>query len=183
MKKILSILSISFLLASCENNAPKEGVISNSDTAKADTIAATAHPIDTLNPEYSDYTTYYMAVADTGRNYYKLDEKMYDLSIMLNFPIDTMARHYDRKKDNIILSENDEDEIYRGEYYPRRSPSEHLSIEYLSFFDSSADNKTMVLLAGVYETQRSADSMVKLLKGQASTAYTLKGQVYVGCMH
>lgn len=183
MKKILCILSISLLLASCENNSKQEGVISNADTTKTDTMVATAPPTDTLNPEYSDYTTYYMAVADTGRNYYKLDEKMYDLSIMLNYPIDTMARHYDRKKDNIILAENDEDEMYRGEYYPRRNAGAHLSIEYLSFFDSSADGKTMALLAGVYETQRSADSMVKLLKGHASTAYTLKGQVYVGCMH
>lgn len=183
MKRILSILSISCILASCDNNAKQEGVTSNADTTKADTIVATAPPTDTLNPEYSDYTTYYMAVADTGRNYYKLDEKMYDLSIMLNYPIDTMARHYDRKKDNIVLSEKDEDEMYRGEYYPRRSPSEHLSIEYLSFFDSSADAKTMVLLGGVYETQRSADSMVRLLKKQTATAYTLKGQVYIGCMH
>jgi hypothetical protein len=182
MKKILSILSISLILSSCGETTRIDSTVTN-DTLSKDTLVATAPPTDTLNPEYSDYAVYYMAVADTGTNYYKLDEKMYDLSIMMNFPVDTMGRHYDKKKDNIILSENDEDEIYRGEYYPRRGPDEHLSIEYLSFFDTAANIKTMVLLGGIYETQRSADSMVRLLKKQTPTAYTLKGWLYVGCMH
>jgi hypothetical protein len=168
------------MLISCDNTSKRTR---NTVTIPKDTMVATAPLTDTLNPEYSDYTTYYMAIADTGRNYYKLDEKMYDLSIMLNFPIDTMGRHYDRRKDNIILSENDEDEMYRGEYYPRRSPGEHLSLEYLTFFDTSADLKTIALIAGIYETQRAADSMVRLLREHSSIAYTLKGHVYVGCMH
>lgn len=181
MKKIISALSIALLLLSC--GEPKSGnrSISRNDDNATDTIDDIEAQIQA--EEYSDYTTYYMAVADTGINYYKLDEKMYDLSIMLNFPIDTMGRHYDRRKDNIILSDTDEDEMYRGEYYPRRGPDEHLSLEYLSFFDTSASAKTIVLLAGIYEHQHSADSMVTLLKKHSPTAYTLKGRVYIGCMH
>lgn len=182
MKKIISALSIALLLSSCGDATRQDGT-ATTDSLRKDTLVATAPPTDTLNPEYSDYALYYIAIADTGNNYYALDEEMYDISIMMNYPIDTMGRYYDKKKKKIVLSDKDEDEMYRGEYFPRRGPDEHLSLEHLGYFDTSRTDNTMALMAGIYENQQSADSMVGLLKKHAPTAYTLKAWLYIGCMH
>ena len=62
-------------------------------------------------------------VADTGKDYFKLRNQMFRLNQLLHISIDTMGRYYNKMKDEIVLRENDEDEIYRGEYFPRRFPT------------------------------------------------------------
>ncbi len=130
-----------------------------------------------------DFTTYYIVVADTGMDYFLLHNKMFELSEQLNIPIDTMDRYYNKAKDLIALSDDDEDDIYAGEYYPRRFPSAHLSLEYLDFYTEKAGKKTIALVSGLYETDKSADSALAILKKAASNSFTLKSLVYVGCMH
>lgn len=86
-------------------------------------------------------------------------------------------------RQKLILSESDEDEIYAGSYFPRRFPSENLSIEYLEFYDDKADSLTFALVSGIYETKSKADSALKAMKKFEPNAFLLKSRIYIGCMH
>ena len=128
------------------------------------------------------YADYYIVIADTGRSYDALRSKMFDLNKSLNIPIDTMERSYNKAKDLIALSEKDEDEMYAGEYYPRREVSDFLSLEYLYMYKPDAKEKTIALVRGIYGNKAAADSAL-LAMGQSKTAFAFKAKVYVGCMH
>jgi disulfide oxidoreductase YuzD len=81
------------------------------------------------------------------------------------------------------LPDNDDDEMYAGVYFPRRYPSENLSLEYLDFYNRNADHKTIALVSGIYQSEKSADSLLSIIRKTDKKAYKLKSQVYVGCMH
>lgn len=130
-----------------------------------------------------DFAIYYITIADTGQNYGPLMKEMYRLRDALHWPVDTMNRHYDRTKNKIVLAEDDEDEMYRGEYFPRRYASAFLSLEYYSTYGANSSGNNVALVGGIFETQASADSMARLLKPHAPNAFTVKASVFVGCIH
>ena len=94
-----------------------------------------------------------------------------------------MGRYYNKTKDLIVLPEDDEDEIYAGTYFPRRFPSENLSLEYLTFYQSQSREKTIALVTGIYETEISADSALTVLRMTESKVFKIKADIYVGCLH
>ena len=130
-----------------------------------------------------DYATYFVVVADTSRDYYFLHKKMFDLNKKYNIAIDTMGRLYNKTKDLIALPIDDEDEMYAGEYFPRRFPSNTLSLDYLITYQNQASEKTIALVSGIFETENSADSLVNLIKGTEKKAFKIKANMYIGCMH
>ncbi|WP_431199139.1 hypothetical protein ACQ86K_27665 [Mucilaginibacter sp. P19] len=147
------------------------------------TIKIKAAGIDTSNTDSEPaYANYYILIADTGINYYTLRNRMFALNKLSGIPIDTMERGYNKAKDLIALSDKDEDEIYAGEYYPRRFPSKTLSLEYLENYQFDTSPKTIALVAGIYENKNSADSALQVID-KVKTAFVFKGRVYVGCMH
>jgi len=107
---------------------------------------------------------------------------MYTLSEQMNSTVDTMGRSYNAEKDLIALAEDDADDIWAGDYYPRRYPSEHFSLEYLDWY-STSDEKTIALVSGIYETSTEAKAALKNLRSFAPEAFVVKAEVYVGCMH
>lgn len=180
-------LLILFLTA-CNNKPATENNINQTvDSLKIDSSAVTANDSLMADDEVDDsvfnYQIYYVVVADTGYDYFKLDDKMYKLSKQLKIPVDTMGRHFNRKKNLIALADDDEDEMYAGEYYPRRDASDNLSLEYLGVYQPEAEEKTIALVAGIYETQKSADSALAILKRAEKNSFGVKANVYVGCMH
>ena len=108
---------------------------------------------------------------------------MFYLNTKLNIPIDTMGRSYNKNKDLIAVPEDSEDEIYAGDYFPRRFPSGNLSLEYLDFYQSQAGEKTMALVSGIYETEKSADSALFVLRKAEKKVFKIKADIYVGCLH
>lgn len=70
----------------------------------------------------TDYANFFVLLADTGQDYSTLQKRMFFLHNKLNWPIDTLGRYYDQNKGAVILPENDEDELYAGEYYPPAFP-------------------------------------------------------------
>lgn len=137
----------------------------------------------TAEDSINNYETYYLVIADTSSSYYELHEKMFDLNAKYKIPIDTLGRYYNKEKKQIVLPDNDEDEMYSGDYFPRRYPSENLSLEYLDFYNRTADQKTIALISGIYQSEKSADSLLTIIRKTDKKAYKLKSQVYVGCMH
>ncbi len=130
-----------------------------------------------------DYATFFIVIADTSSNYYLLHKKMFDLNKQLNIPIDTMGRLYNKVKNLIALPDNDEDEIYAGDYFPRRFPSENLSIEYLDFYQKQSGEKTMALVTGIYESEKSADSALVVIQRTEKIVFKIKAEIYLGCLH
>lgn len=178
-------LIFTLLLAACgrpvqeENNdgikAVPDTVINRNDTANV--IAE-----EDSNDENYD-VTYFVLVADTGLDYFRLCQKMISLHDKLKIPIDTMGRFYNQAKDLIALPDDDEDEIYAGAYYPRRFPSDNLSLEYLNFYSKQSKEKTIALLAGIYETEKSADRALSIIKQVELNAFIVKADIYIGCIH
>jgi hypothetical protein len=137
-------------------------------------------PADSLD---SQYATYFVVVADTSRSYSALHGQMLRLSRQYALRIDTLGRYFDTRKNQIVLPENDEDEMYAGDYYPRRQPSHSLSLEYLIEYKDQAGAKTMALVTGIYEREASADSALAVLGKADNKVFKLKSSMYVGCIH
>jgi hypothetical protein len=140
---------------------------------------------DSIEDYKINYATYYAVVADTGREYYPLLKLTLKISKKTRGKIDSMGRSYNNNtaKDLIALPDDDLDEMYAGGYYPRRSPGTELSLEYYNYFAQNADDKTIAIIAGIYENKISADSALQLLKKDFSKAFVLKSEIYIGCMH
>jgi hypothetical protein len=183
--KVYYCLALALLLFSCKK---QEETITDT-TNKSDSI--TAKPVSKNNLQktedeedsYNEFETMYIVIADTSDNYRILHQKMFSLHEISSAKIDTMGRYYNTEKRQIVSPDDDEDEMYRGEYFPRRYPSNHLSLEHLDFFKKGSDNTTMPLVTGIYETKKSADSALVYLKPIEKKAFVLKSEVYIGCMH
>jgi hypothetical protein len=166
------------------------------DTTKSKTVKVlpasfkASSKVSPTNADSSDiaeqidaYADFYIVIADTGRNYYPLRDKMLELSHATGIAIDTMDRYYDKKKDLIKLPDNyPEDDIFAGDYFIRRNPSETLSLEYLDSYKPNSDKKMIALVSGVYQDKASADSALKILQ-PSETAFAIKSKLYVGCLH
>jgi len=138
---------------------------------------------DSIDLVGDEIETYYVIIADTGLSYHSLRDKMFLLHHQVGNPIDTMRRSYNEARNLIALSDDDEDEIYRGDYFPRRFASNALSLEYLKFYEESSLEKNIALVAGIYETKNSSDSALASVRKYKPKAFALKAEIYVGCMH
>lgn len=187
MKKYSGFICAMFLFA-CHGN--KQVNSTGNDTKKVLNIApvtgkqtAPANQKDSSDTQEDEILPYYIVVVDTGTDYYKLHDRMVAINKSLKIPVDTLGRYYNKTKNLIALPDNDSDEIYAGNYYPRRAVSESLSLEYLNFYHLSSGEKTIVLLSGIYEKKNSADSALTIVKTQAHSAFVMKAEIYQGCMH
>ncbi len=202
MKKLI-IYSLCFCLFSCGSKAVQDAPVAvQENTAEASVSEGSAPVVTTSavgdnnslpepeskfiegdNGDYEEYAIYYVTIADTGKSYYPLREKMMALSQALPLAIDTMGRYYDAKKKMIVLPEDDEDEVFAGDYFPRRGPDVHLSLEYLDLYQKKAGKKTIALVSGIYEKKTSADSALRVMKSAAGGAFVVKTEMYMGCIH
>ena len=186
MTRHIYILLTVLLTACGTTSVDKNGTDVNStkiDTKTSlQTIVAADNSIVEDTTDF-DNATYFVVVADTSADYYLLHKKMLQLNRQLSIPIDTMGRFYNKTKNLIALPDNDEDEIYAGDYFPRRFPSDNLSLEYLNFYQRQAGEKTIALVTGIYETEKSADSALTVLHKTVKKVFKIKAGIYVGCMH
>lgn len=134
---------------------------------------------------YDEMQDVWVLIGDTSQNYYALDAEMYLWAGQLKWGIDTMERYYNKKNKALVVSEKSEDEIYRGEYFPRRFGTETLSIEYLSTYSKSTTANTFALVLGIYDSEDEAiKALNKSIKvSQRSYVFVLPTQLYMGCMH
>ncbi len=193
--KVYVLVICAWLLAACHPAANTTVSETKTATIAHDTVKTVINPvipavkqeaateIKNADDAYSDYSTYYVVVADTGLNYHTLYQKLAKIKQQLNMPVDLMGRSFDQNKDLIALPEDDEDTMYAGEYYPRRSPSENLSLEYMTVYHPASNPKTIALVSGIYEHEKSADSALYILKQAEKRSFKLRSDVYVGCMH
>ncbi len=181
-QSLCKILMVCFtlLLAACGNSTTVQPAISQADTAQKPTTVK-AEPTDTTAD--LEYSTRFVLIADTGTDYAALDRQMYRLGHNTGIKVDTLNRYYDKAKKDIVVAENDDDEMYRGEYFPRRDGDDYLSIEHTSLFDTAAKQANLCIVAGLFESRKSADSLLPFIKRNATRAFVIQARVYEGCMH
>ena len=131
------------------------------------------------------YMDAFIVIADTSQDYFELRDEMFDLSEKLQLDIDTMGRGYDKSKKLICLPDDAEDELYAGSYFPRRYPSETLSLEYLDYYinRSQTDSRTIALIATITDDKQTADSSFAIVKQYMDSAFLIQTRIYMGCMH
>jgi len=131
------------------------------------------------------YMNAYIVVADTSQDYIELREKMFDLSDKLKLEIDTMGRGYSKTKKLISLPDNHDDEIYAGDYFPRRYPTETLSLEYLEYYTEGVNptEGTIALILTITDNQEIASTTLKRVQQYTESAYIINTRIYMGCMH
>lgn len=186
MKQIIYILLMIILISCGSSPIEKNEKQVHSKENESRSRGNTSISFDSSNKvgvNEDDFATYYVIVTDTSLDYFILQKKMIDLNKKWNIPIDTMGRFYNKTKNLITLSDDDKDEIYAGDYFPRRFPSNNLSLEYLSFYQSLASNKTIALVAGIYESEERADSLMSVLSKAEKNVFKIKAHMYVGCVH
>ena len=132
-----------------------------------------------------EYINAYVVICDTSQDYYELREKMFLLNKALKIEIDTLGRGYDLSKKQICLPEDDEDEIYSGNFYPRRYPSETLSLEYLNYYVNGfkPNKKTIDIISLITDDKDKAELQIIEIKKYSENAFILNSTIYMGCMH
>lgn len=176
------LVGLAVLLGACHPEGTSTGsvpVIDRSDTTVARAVEDTS---DQWEPS-DDMVHLVVTIADTGLSYGALHGRMQVLAARLSADIDTMGRYYDPVRDSILLPLDDEDELYAGQYAPRRFEGNTLSIEYLDMYDTTAAPGTMALVTGLWATDQQADSALRQLRVYMPRAYRVHAKVYQGCMH
>jgi hypothetical protein len=188
MKQLLFLLLLIFV-SSCEANfstkKKEKAILEKMDTSTSfkNQKSDDKITIEETDKPSNEFETYYVTVADTSFSYDFLYRKMFLLSKRLNLSIDTLGRYYNSTKDLISLPENDADELYAGEYYPRRFPSKSLSLEYLNSYKNDTGNKTIALVTGIYETKKEGDSALTILLKMEPKSFKIKAKIFIGCLH
>jgi hypothetical protein len=188
LRKVFTLCLLSWLVGCLPkggNEQPQTSAIAHKDsTPQPKNGEEEKEPADSLTPEeVSDYAWYHIVIVDTSDRYDKLMDELRTVETRNGLKVDLMGRYFDKKKQAIILPENDEDELYAGSYFPRRYPGNTLSIEYMNAFTPQAGNKTMALVARIAEKKKDADSLMNVLKANHSNTHIITSKVFIGCMH
>ncbi|GAB2530106.1 hypothetical protein [Spirosoma aerophilum] len=183
----LPYILLTLTIISCGKPQSQKQVSDKTDSLQPTLVAARSTPTgqDTAEGQYQEGTTatYFVVVADTGVYYANLRQQMLGYQTPLRQSIDTMGRTYSKAKDLIALPDNSEDLVYAGDYYPRRFPSSTLSIEFMDVYHETSSDKSMALIAGIYEQQRTADSALMILKKFSPRAFAIKSTLSADCLH
>lgn len=162
------------LIASCGDAPTKESLEAGDSAMIEETVADTT--------TYNEYATMYVVITDTSGDYYELQQKMYAIGNATGLPVDTMDRVYNPTKNAVVVT--DSLDPYYDEYYPRRADGAAMSIEHLSWYDTTThDDKMKALVAAQYESKKSADSILELVRVHAPNSFVYITNMYMGCMN
>lgn len=177
----LFFLCCTIVLFSCGETA-KTG---SGDTAKTDTAIARlgGNNVHDSLMAGGEMQRFYIVVADTARDYYGLHKTMLRLQKETKLEIDSFGRSYNAKKNQVTLPADSEDEIYAGEYFPRRHASANLSIEHFDTYTPQTTTGNFALVCGIFGTGREADSLARIVKPLNKNTFVITSVLYIGCMH
>lgn len=133
----------------------------------------------------SETASYYIVEVAAGYNFDSLKSISTSTAALLGVKFDMLEREYKVQK-GIIVPDSSADEMYRGEYYPRR-PIGNESIVSIEMADSyrneATDTLQMIVMAGMYAEKRNADSVATLLRKKYPSTKTYISELFLGCMH
>lgn len=187
---LMKHIAYTFLLSCCTvfffACGEKQTASGPADSAAQQSDTAVAHVtgFDIKDTSANDeMQAFFLVVADTGRDYFELRKQLLRISAATKQEIDSLGRFYNPKRKQITLPEDSDDEIYAGEYFPRRFASESLSLEQYDAYVPKSTPETFALVAGVYENRHDADSLARILKPANKKTFVLETMLFIGCMH
>lgn len=136
--------------------------------------------------DYSTVQKVYVVIADTSQNYYELNSLMYELEKKLNLKVDTLGKTFNEKKNMICLPDEDEYQMYAGDYFPRRHSSDFLSLEYFDYYREAnlrLEDKTIALVVLISSDETMAQKKLNKIKKNAKNAFIYEGKINIGCMN
>lgn len=190
----LRLLGLFIFCAACSQSTPNNSVHSDSVAIQSASLSdsvlldsSSVLPISnslSVDRDLGDdmMQDYFIVVADTSRNYYYLRNTMYDVSKKSGLIFDSLGRIFDPKR-GIIVPYDSDDEMYAGEYFPRRFEGSELSIEYYNSYVQQSHKSNMVLVAGQYTEEYAAQKQLRKIKQFCPNAYIIPAKLYNGCMH
>lgn len=197
LTKILTLAMILFSLFSCnkEESESKEIIRSEASSEKLMTVNPDDINLEE-NEEFMDESelNYIISVAE-GYNYDSLRAVALQTASLLHFKFDSLGRYYNPQK-GIVVPEDDEDEMWAGEYFLRRSGEDVVSIEMRhAYIDTiianneiaverfSQDTSRMFVFATMYPDKERADSLADIIRESFPSTRIFPASIYMGCMH
>lgn len=191
IKCISCMLSGIVLLISCaQSNRPVKQEKS-ADTISNSSVVSYSQLSDSIGKLNSDANaetavdTFFIVQVAEGEDFEQLKAISEQAAIQLGSRVDMLGREYKINK-GIIVPENSEDDIYRGEYYPRRpfDDQNFISIEMSGeYLINEPDTLKMLIVANIFKIKNQADSVVRVLQSNFKNAKTVKTELFLGCMH
>jgi len=189
MKTGISLLAVVIFAIQCKPSLKKEKS-KNLDSMNCSELdhsisenGAEATSVDETKNE--DYQTAFVVVLDTSDQF----QKMYDLAMStsskFDVPFDTVQKSYFRETNIWGVSQSSDDEIYRGEYFPRRNGNEQdmLSLEYQYWYDKKGNDKNLMLVTNIFPFSMDAEQNVAAWRKHFPQAFILQCEMYMGCLH
>ena len=132
-----------------------------------------------------DYETAFVIVLDTSEQFYKMYDLAKATSEKFQLEFDTIERTYFPETNIWGVSQSSSDEIYRGQYFPRRKGDEKdkLSLEYMYWYDKKSNDKKLMLVSNVFSFSMDAEQSVAAWRKSFPQAFILQCEMYFGCMH
>lgn len=190
MRFPLGILLVCFLIG-CNLKTEQETnvrykTLKDNEIAESDLEIPGSEKDSFIEPEINideEYMECFVVIGDTSQSYYTLLKQLTLTSRKSGIGIDSLGRFYNQEKGVLQLPDNDLDEIYAGEYYPRRMPGDFLSVEYANFYLDSVGDKLMATVAGIYEKKVDAEKRLAEIRRYNKRACLVESSLYMGCMH
>ena len=128
----------------------------------------------------------YLVIAGTSKDFHALELFAKDLSKKSGVVYDDLGRIY--KDSCLVWPDSISDELYRGCYVFRRWETNAITLElniqgvcYHPYDDK--EKPALIIVAGMFSNKKEANERLALIKKYVPTAYLLKKEVYMGCMH
>ena len=86
------------------------------------------------------------------------------------------------KEKGICFSKDIDDELYKGEYAPRRYCGDYISLENSSAYEGFVEGY-IVVIAGIYQNKDDAELALRDVKESYPDAYVKKTNLWMGCIH
>ena len=170
-------IAFSLLFWACQNNAIKHSDI-HTDSACLPGQIMVLPSLDTTGCN-AELQAHWILIGDTNAHYWPLLRHANEVAKTAPIAFDSLERHYDPKKQTIVVDQSSEDEMYRGEYFPRRITGTHLSIEPFETYFPESKHHTFVEVYGIYDQ---ADSALKAMK-TFPQAHMRTCKIFMGCLY
>jgi hypothetical protein len=181
--KVISLLILLAFAFSCNpNRNQKSEKLSQNDSTQTDSNLVEPPAQDIVDEEMQ---TAFMVILDSSTDYHALRSSAEKTATDYQLEFDTLEKQYYPDKNLWGVALWSEDEIYRGEYYPRRSDDEKhpLSLEYQQWYDDRSREKNLVLMAGIFSFSLESEEYLNKFREKFPHAYILQKEIYMGCMH
>ncbi|HYV95794.1 MAG TPA: hypothetical protein VE978_28745 [Chitinophagales bacterium] len=137
-------------------------------------------------PDNEHYEWVYIVFAGTSLDFHALDSVCNKIAIVTSEKYSNKLV-YDKQR-GMIVPDSSDDELYAGDYSPRRYPEESISIEMLWYYFQNASllsdsDKRMAIVTGIFENKSDAQENLKKIRPVVPDAYIKRIELYMGCMH